>query len=97
MAELCERDTPSLGASRAFTVVTWRSPMPHGVMSWKGCRSLATLMARPWYVTQRCALTPIAATFVFSTHTPVSPGILSPLIPDTSSRHLQDVIGYELC
>ena len=52
------------GGWATFTLVTDQSRIPHGVISWNGRRSLARFMAKPWYVTQRCALTPMAATFL---------------------------------
>jgi hypothetical protein len=70
------------------TLVTGRSGMPQGVMSEKGAKSGHTLSARPWYVTQRVARTPMAATLAPPTQTPVRPSARSPARPDTSSSAL---------
>jgi hypothetical protein len=55
----------------------------------KGARSIWTLSDMPWYVTQRCALTPMAATLQPSTHTPVSPGTRCPCRSETADSALQ--------
>ena len=43
--------------------VTPLSEMPHGTIRPKGVRSVLTLSAKPWLVTQREMRTPMAASF----------------------------------
>jgi hypothetical protein len=47
--------------------------MPHGTIRLKYSRSVVTLNAKPWLVTQRAIRTPIAASLSRPTHTPVRP------------------------
>ena len=55
--------------------------MPHGTISPKCERSVLTLRANPWLVTQREIRTPMAASFSSPTQMPVRPGIRAAVIP----------------
>ena len=67
-----------MGISRPVSFsreVTPRSEMPHGTISLKKSRSVFTLNAKPWLVTQRWIRTPMAPIFSAPTQAPVSPSI----------------------
>ena len=58
---------------------------PHGTTHSNGCRSLSTLIAKPWVVTPRETWTPIEPILRSSTHTPVSPSRGPAVIPSSAS------------
>ena len=62
-------------AGQGLREVTPRSEMPQGTISLKKSRSVFTLNANPWLVTQRWIRTPMAPIFSAPTHAPVSPAI----------------------
>ncbi len=68
--------------------VTLRLDNPHGMMPLKYDRSVLTLRAKPWLVTQRVNLTPMAAILALLTHTPVMPGARPASMPKSANARI---------
>ena len=62
--------------------------MPHGTIRSNCERSVFTLSAKPWLVTQREMRTPMAASFASPTQMPVRPGTRVAAMPNV--RHGPD-------
>ncbi len=63
------------------TDVMRQPSIPHGTIHSNGCRSLLTLIAKPWVVMPRLTWTPIEPILRSPAQTPVSPSIGPASIP----------------